>query len=119
MALYIQDFRQDDSFTIKLRHDPTKDITGAVFHLTLKSTFESPTAALEIVHTVGDHVDDDASTGTVYIPVTKEQTSALAEGKYYYSIKKVLGTSVATIIPPIADRLDQVEVFPTLKEMVV
>jgi hypothetical protein len=114
----IPDFVQDDSFRIKIEHSPVADITGAVLLLTLKSTEDAADAALSVSHTVGDDADDSPGTGVAYITVTREDTSAVAAGSYFASVKRTIGTDTVTIARTGKDNGAAVRVYKTLAEVV-
>lgn len=117
--IVIPDFVQDDSFRVKIEHDPVADITGAVFDLTLKSSEDDATAAMHVTHTVGDDPDDSAATGVAYITVTREDTSAVMPGAYFASIKRTIGSDTVTIARTGKDNGSVVKVYKTLTEKVV
>lgn len=115
----IPDFVQDDSFRIKIEHSPVADITGAVFDLTLKSNVDDTSAVLSVSHTIGDDVDDNPGIGLAYITVTREDTSAVAPGSYFASIKRTIGADTVTIARSGKDNADKVLCYKTLLEKVV
>lgn len=115
----IPDFVQDDSFKVRIAHDPVVDITGAVFELTLKLTEEDVTPALYITHTVGDDPDDVPGTGVAFLSVSREDTSAVAPGVYLASVKRTIGTDTVTIARTGKDNAAPVKVWKTLIEEVV
>ena len=110
----VKDFTQGDSFKIKISHNPTKDITGGSFVFTLKKRETDTTPALRVTYTAGTDVLDDLANGVAYIPVTASETATLPVGKYFGSIKRILGSDVFTIIRTDMDNVDMVEVFPNL-----
>lgn len=113
-----KDFTQDDSFLIKIVHNPVLDITGAVFDVTMKKTPDDTSEALSVSYTAP--VGTDATNGIAYIPITREDTSAVQEGDYYASIKRTIGNSTLTLIQTDkANNIDKVRVTKTLTEKVV
>lgn len=114
-----EDFVQDDSFKIKVTHSPILDITGAVFDLIFKEKETSTTAALAISQTAGDDADDDVANGIAYIPVTRENSSSLAAGTYFVTLKRTIGTDTLTIIRSGKDGVEKVRVHKTFIEKVV
>ena len=111
-----KDFTQDDTFVIKVSHNPVLDITGAVFDVTLKQNPDSTTAALDVSYTVP--VGADATNGIAYIPITGAVTSLVSEGDYYGSIKRTIGTSTITVLSSCMPNVDKVHCCKTLKEKV-
>jgi hypothetical protein len=67
------------------------DITGWHIWFTLKTdkTAADTAAALQVDHTVGDNVSDDAVAGTVYVTATSDDT-AITVGTYYYDFQRVI-----------------------------
>lgn len=88
-----RDFVQDDSFVIKVSHDPAFDITGYVFDYTLKPSERATNAVLHEAYTAP--ADADAIAGVVYIPIPKTATSKVPPGEYYASLKRTTPLAVS------------------------
>jgi hypothetical protein len=120
MAKYIPDLRAGDDYNIKLVVNDIAglpvDITGYKFWLTLKASYEDLdiAAVLQFSTTVGDNVNDIALSGICYITVPASVTKTIPAGKYFYDIQQKVGTSLTTVLPPIADYKDKVVVIPEL-----
>jgi len=122
-----KDFVQDDSFYIKVSHNPVVDQTTAVYELTLKVKEKSGTPALYVSYDVNaaiiaeapaTTIYDDAVLGIVNIPVTREDTSAVQPGKYFASLKRTIGTETFTLVQSGIYDAKKVEVYQTLTEKV-
>lgn len=91
-----QDFSQGDAFEIKVSHNPVIDITDAVFELNL-SAVEGGDPTLTVSHTVP--AGADATGGIATIPVTIADTTPVAPGLYFGSLKRTLsGGQVRTLL---------------------
>jgi len=112
-----KDFVQDDSFIIKISHNPVLDMTGAVFDVTLKKNLDDSVPLVLANYTVLP--SEDATNGIVYIPITREATSAIPEGEYYGSIKRTIGTNTITLLRSGKDNADKVKVYKTITEKVI
>jgi len=110
----VKDFTQGDSFTIKISHNPVKDITGGSLVFVMKKRENDTTKVLSVTHTIGSNPLDDPTNGIGYITVTSADTSAIAPGKYFGSIKRIVGTDVFTVIRSDKESVDLIEVFPNL-----
>jgi hypothetical protein len=110
----VKDFTQGDSFTIKISHNPTKNITGGSLVFVMKKRETDTTPILKVTHTVGDNPLDDAANGVAYISVASTDTASIPVGRYFGSIKRIVGTDVFTIIRSDKESVDLIEVFPNL-----
>lgn len=115
----IPDFVQDDSFRVRIEHDPPADLTGAVFDLTLKAAETDTTAALLVSHTIGADAEDAPTLGIAHLTVSRTDSSAIAPGVYLASIQRTLGTDTVTIARTGKDGGMPVRVYKTLNEKVV
>jgi len=102
-----EDFVQDDSFNVKVSHNPAIDLSTAVFELVLKKDEKSETPAMSVTYDIAatiiadapdTTVADNAVLGVAYIPVTREDTSAVPPGSYIASLKRTIGSDTKTII---------------------
>jgi len=109
-----KDFTQNDSFLIKVRHNPVKNLTGAVFTVTLKQHLNDASAALSVSTTAGDHASDAPTNGLVYIPITQSDTVSLPPGTYYGSIRRTIGSDSITILRSGKNNVDRVTCFEKL-----
>ena len=109
-----EDFSPGDSFKIKISHNPTKDLTGGSLIFILRKREADTTNILKVTHTMGNDVLDLPATGLGYISVSATDTAGIPPGKYFGSIKRVIGTDVHTVIRSDIDNVDLVEVFPNL-----
>jgi hypothetical protein len=112
----VKDFVQGGSFRIKISHSPAKDITGGSFIFTLKKREDSAANVLQVTHAVGDDVLDVDADGTAWITVPSTATEDIPAGKYFGSIKRVLGSDVFTLIRSDMDNVELVTVFPNIGE---
>jgi len=112
-----KDFVQDDSFVIKITHDPIIVLTGAVFDVTIKENPDDVTPITLASYTVPAGGDADA--GIANIPITREITSAVPEGDYYASIKRTIGVDTITLLRTGKGNIDKVTCYKTLTEKVV
>jgi hypothetical protein len=125
MAKWIPDFRVGDDYNIKLTVNDVAgiavDITGYKFWLTLKASYDNSDAqaAMQFVTTVGDNVNDEALNGICYLTVPASVTKQVPVGRYYYDIQQKVGSSITTVLPPIADYKDKVVVVPEVTEAIV
>jgi len=122
-----KDFVQDDSFYIKVSHNPVVDQTTAVYELTLKAKETSGTPALYVSYDVAaaivaaapdTTIYDNAVLGIVNVPITREDTSAVQPGKYFASLKRTIGTETLTLVQSGINDAAKVEVYQTLTEKV-
>jgi hypothetical protein len=119
MAKYLNDFRQGDTYKIKLNYGSDVDITDYEYWFVLKSSFELEDLDAELVtHTVaGDYVGDTPSTGVVYIVTDAISSLDTPSGKYYYGLKEISPTGeVRTLVPPPEDYKDRLVVAPKLSD---
>ena len=110
----VRDFVQGDSFKIKVEHNPTKDLTGGQLVFTLKKRENSATNVLQITHTVGADILDSRVNGLAYITIPATATANIPAGKYFGSIKRIIGTDVHTIARSDKDTIDLVSVHTNL-----
>lgn len=111
MATHIQDFRQGDTKIFTIDYGKGVDITGWKFYFILREDLGDDSNILQVSTTAGDNALDDILNGLVHITVTAAETGALTPGKYYYAVKvdKTAGV-IWTLVPPIEDAKDRVEV---------
>jgi len=62
----VKDFTQGDSFTIKISHNPVKDITGGSLVFVMKKRENDTTKVLSVTHTIGSNPLDDPTNGIGY-----------------------------------------------------
>jgi len=102
-----EDFVQDDSFNVKVSHNPVIDLSTAVFELVLKKDEKSTINAMSVTYDIAatiiadapdTTVADNAALGIAYIPVTREDTSAVPDGEYIGSLKRTIGSETKTIL---------------------
>lgn len=109
-----RDFIQGDAFIIPISHNPIVDMTGYTFELILKVHDNSDQAAMLISYPVP--VGVDATNGIVNIPVTKEDTVAVAPGEYVASLKRVSPTGdPVTLLRSGKDGAENVICYKNLK----
>jgi len=94
----IPDLVQGADTVVKISHNPTVDITGAVFEIILKRQEASTTESLRVTHTAGDSGSDDILNGVVYIPITGAEVSAMFEGEYWCSVTRTLNGQVLPVL---------------------
>ena len=114
MAQYIEDFRQGDTKVSVVDYGKGVDITGWILYLILRNNLDDTENVLQVSTTAGDNPLDDIANGLVHITVTAEESAALDPKKYYYAVKVNKGGSpsvIWTLLPPITDVKDRVEVF--------
>lgn len=117
MSDYITDFRQGDSKVIKINYGVGIDVTGWKFWITLKEELNSTSIALQISTTAGDDANDDLPNGIVYLTIDSVSSAAIKAGKYYYDVQVSKGGSppiIKTILPPIEDYKDRINIVPGL-----
>jgi hypothetical protein len=111
MAKHLPDFRQGDTYRIRIAYPEGTDLTGYKHWLTLRTAFDAQTAVLAISSTFGDHTADAAN--VAYLEATKTQTASVASGKYVYDVQaKAPNDGVLTLVPPVKDYRDLLFVAP-------
>lgn len=112
MAKYLEDFRAGDTVTIRIDYGAV-DITGWKFWFTLKSKFDDASPVAQAVTTAGTGGLDDAVNGICYLTMPSDVTKTIPAGKYVYDVQRAIDGSppdVKTLIPPVADYKDKLEV---------
>jgi len=113
MAQYIEDFRQGDTKVFVIDYGKGIDITGWIFYFILRNELDDTENVLQVMTTAGDNVLDDVANGLVHLTVTADESAALTPAKYFYAVKVNKGGApnvIWTLIPPIEDAKDKVEV---------
>lgn len=121
MALYLKDFRQGDTVTIKIDYGTGVNISGFKFWLTLKTNFtdEDVSAALQHSTTAGDTASDDVANGIAYLIIPASLTKNVTPNKYYYDLQALAPSGdIKTIIPPVEDYKDRVLVIPEVTKAI-
>ena len=122
-----KDFVQDDSFFIKVTHNPIVDQTTAVYELTLKAKETSGAPALYVSYDVAAAivaeapatiVYDNAVIGIVNVPIPRTETSKVQPGKYFASLKRTIGSETLTLVQSGISEAKKVTVYQTLTEKV-
>lgn len=117
MAKYIKDFRQGETKTIKINYGAGCDITGWKFWFTLKKEFSDTVPVAQAEHIAGDNSDDDSINGIAYITFDSDESILVKPDKYYYDIRVSKGGTppiIRTILPPIEDYKDKLQIFPAV-----
>lgn len=120
MSAVIPDFRQGDTYRIKLQYPEGTDITGYKFFLTLKAEFadEDP-GALQVSTTAGDDWADEPEEGLAYLTAKAEETAEVPAGKYYWDIQEITADGdIRTLAPDVANYKSRVTVVPQVTEAV-
>jgi hypothetical protein len=94
----LPDFFRGDTYPLIRIEYTGIDITGWIFTLTMKTSLDDETPALQVQVTA---TGVDATEGKAFIPITSAQTIALATGKYFLDIERRIPGSpdnVRTII---------------------
>jgi hypothetical protein len=118
VAKYIDDMRIGDEFNLELRltdlAGSPQNITGYKFWITLKTSLDDADidAVLQFSSTAGNNVNDDIVGGIAYLCVPSSMTKLIPAGAYFYDVQYAIGTTVSTIVPPVADYKDKVLVVP-------
>lgn len=110
MAKYIKDFRQGDTKKIRIKYE--EDITGWQFKITILTDF-GKTPELEVLTTAGDYADDSPTEGLCYLIIDSTTSATITPGKYYYYIQRIVTGApddIKTILPPIKDYKDKLEI---------
>lgn len=111
MALYLPNFRQGDTYRIKLTYPVGTDLTGYIHWLTLEDEVGSNTPVLQVQSTFGSHTGDAAN--ICYLEASATQTDPVASGKYVYAVKaKAPSGDEFTIVPPPDEYRDRIFVAP-------
>lgn len=114
MATYIEDFRQGDTKVFVIDYGKGIDITSWKFYFILRENLDDTENVLQVMTTAGDNALDDVANGLAHITVAADVSALLTPGKYYYAVKVDKGGAPAviwTLVPPITDVKDRVEVF--------
>ena len=122
MSDYITDFRQGDSKVIKIDYGTGVDITGWKFWFTMKTELDSTNITAQISTTAGDDTNDDIANGIAYITVDSVTSYGIAAGKYYYDVQVSKGGNppvIKTILPPIEEYKDRINVIPGLTKTTI
>ena len=122
MGTYVKDFRQGETKTIKINYGSGCDITGWKFWFTLRKEFNDTTFVAQATHTAGDDPNDDVANGLCYITMDSDVSELIPAGKYYYDVRVSKGGTppvIRTIIPPIDDYKDKVEVVESVTKVSV
>lgn len=110
MAKYLKDFRQGDTKKIRIKYE--NDITGWQFKITLLTDFGAA-PELEVTTTAGDYVEDSPTEGLCYLVIDSDVSSLITPKKYYYYIQRIVAGApddIKTILPPIKDYKDKLEI---------
>lgn len=114
MSDYIADFRIGDTKIIKIDYGTGVDITDWKFWITLRESLESTKIILQASTTAGDNPLDDVANGLVYLTINSTDSSNIPPGSYNWDIQVKKGIStpaiISTILPPIADYKDKINV---------
>ena len=111
---FVRDFSVGDSFKIRVLHSPIIDLTDGFLVFALKKRETDTTTTLAITHTIGDDPLDDAANGLAYLPVRAADTIGLTPGRYFGTLKRLLGNDVFTIARSDREHFDLIEIFPDL-----
>lgn len=111
MAKYLPDFRQGDTFRVRLDYPAGTDLTGYEHWLTIRRGFGVDPPVLVVSSVFGDHTGDE---GTVaYIEATPAETALVPSGKYVYDVQaSAPNGDIVTLVPPVADYKDVLFVAP-------
>ncbi len=110
MAKYIPDFRQGDTYRIKMTYPEGTDLTGYKHWFTVKSSFDSA-AVLAVSSVFGAHTGD--ANNIAYIEASPQLTALIPSGKYVYDIQsKAPNADVITMVPPPKDYKDPLFIAP-------
>lgn len=116
MSDYITDFRQGDTKIIEIDYGTGVDITGWKFWITLRESLESTKIIVQSSTVAGDNVLDDVANGLAYLTITSTDSMTIDAGSYNWDIQVRKGNSdpavISTILPPIADYKDKINVVP-------
>lgn len=111
MATYIPDFRQGDTYRIKITYPTGANLAGYVHWLTFEDELGSESPALQVESVFGDHTGD--ADNVCYIEATAAMTDLVTTGKYFYAVKaKAPGGDEFTLAPPPDQYRDKVFVAP-------
>lgn len=111
MGKHLPDFRQGDTFRIKIEYPAGTDLTGYKHWVTLKANFDAETATLAVESTFGEHSADD--TNTAYLEAAPATTALIEPGKYVYDVQaKAPNGDIVTLAPPVHDYADRITVRP-------
>lgn len=90
-APLIEEFIRGADYSINLtltNSDGTAfNLTGCTVFFTMNTSSTPPTDSTDSTAALKSSANNGGSAGTITIPVTNTQTSALAEGTYWYDIK--------------------------------
>jgi len=115
MAIGLPAFRRGDTYTIRIRHPDSLDITGWEFYLTLKSSLADLTPVAQAYTMAGMHPDDDAAHGLAYLEIPSDTSAAIPAGEYYYDVQMVIPGAppkIRTIMPPVERYQEKMKVVP-------
>lgn len=118
MSEYIEDFRQGNTKVIKIDYGKGIDITGWTFYLTLKENIDDTSNIAQVSSVAGSDPMDDAVNGLAYLTLDSTTSASIEPGKYYWSLQVDKGGSppvIKTLLPPIDDYKDKVEVVKAIK----
>jgi len=122
MSDYIKDFRQGDSKIIKIDYGLGIDVTGWKFWITLKNELDDSNIVAQVSTTAGDDANDDLANGIVYLTIDSTTSLGIPSGKYYYDVQVSKGGNppiIKTILPPIDDYKDRINVVPGLTKTTI
>jgi len=118
MSDYIQDFRQGNTKVIKIDYGKGVDITGWVFYFTLKEDIDDTNNAMQVTTTAGDNALDDVDNGLAFLTVDSDVSALVTPDKYFWSLQVDKGGTpkdITTLLPPIDDWKDKVEVVKAIR----
>lgn len=111
MAIYLPNFRQGDTYRIKLTYPVGTVLTGYIHWLTLEDELGSASPVLQVQSTFGQHTGD--ADNVCYLEASAAQTDPVTSGKYAYAVKaKAPSGEEFTIVPPPDDFRDRIFVAP-------
>lgn len=122
MAKWIRDFRQGDTYRLKIEYPVGTILTGYKHWLTLRKDFGEQ-VSMQVSSVFGDHPEDDAGNLTTrpvaFLEASPAVTALLASGKYIYDVQaKSSDGGVLTLAPPPTQEeyKDKVFVAPQVTE---
>lgn len=113
MSKYLPDIRQGDTYRIKIQYPAGTNVFGYTHWLTLRTDFDTPQPALQIMSLAGDNTDDNPTSGLVYLEAAAEVTTQVAPGSYVWDVQaRSMAGEIITLMPPVSKFNDKIAVVP-------